>query len=171
MNQEKQVNQKSLSSYWPLITLIIISLLGAAAICLGLKERSYPLQGMHYFMGLLFCQFAMLKIFDVPGFADGFQMYDIIGKQFRPYALAYPFIELVLGLAYLSFLLPILTYLLTIFFMTIGVIGVMSALKRGLDIYCPCMGNVLKVPLSTVTLSEDLGMGIMALLMLLSRFL
>ena len=33
------------------------------------------------------------------------------------------------------------------------------ALRKGLDIACPCMGNVLVVPLSTVTLTED---GVMA---------
>lgn len=40
------------------------------------------------------------------------------------------------------------------------------ALRRGLDIECPCMGSVLSVPLSTVTLVEDLGMAAMAAAML-----
>jgi hypothetical protein len=50
--------------------------------------------------------------------------------------------------------------------MTVGTIGVLSALQRGLDINCPCMGSVLDVPLSTVTLTEDIGMGLMAVGML-----
>lgn len=45
-----------------------------------------------------------------------------------------------------------------------GAIGVVLVLRKGLDIACPCMGNVLSVPLSTVTLSED---GLMALALLL----
>jgi hypothetical protein len=33
----------------------------------------------------------------------------------------------------------------------VGAVGVVLALRRGLDIACPCMGNVLSVPLSTDT--------------------
>ena len=124
---------------------------------------------MHYFMGFLFCQFSLLKLFNIPGFADGFQMYDLIAKKSRTYALSYPLVELLLGLAYLSMFFPIATYLITIAFMLLGSIGVFKALKKGLDLYCPCMGTILKVPLSTVTLTEDLGMGAMALIMLIIR--
>ena len=52
---------------------------------------------------------------------------------------------------------------------SIGAVGVVRALKRGLDINCPCMGSVLDVPLSTVTLTEDIGMGLMAAVMLFMR--
>ena len=41
-------------------------------------------------------------------------------------------------------------------------LGVFSALRRGLDVECACMGSVLHVPLSTVALVEDLGMAGMA---------
>jgi hypothetical protein len=33
-----------------------------------------------------------------------------------------------------------------------------------LDVRCACMGTILNVPLSTVTLTEDIGMGLMALI-------
>jgi hypothetical protein len=51
-----------------------------------------------------------------------------------------------------------------------GALGVVSALRRGLDIECACMGTVLHVPLSTVALVEDLGMAGMAGAMLAMRF-
>jgi hypothetical protein len=117
---------------------------------------------MHYFMGFFLCQFAMLKLFHPSGFADGFQMYDLVAKKSRTYAYLYPLIELALGLAYLSFSIPILTYILTIVVMGVGTIGVIGALRRGLDIRCACMGTVLDVPLSTVTLTEDIAMVAMA---------
>ena len=41
-----------------------------------------------------------------------------------------------------------------------------SALRRGLDTRCACMGTVLDVPLSHVTLTEDIGMIAMAAIML-----
>jgi len=168
-NESKKNQGSNFSDYWPLICLVLVAILAGSTICYSIQGEL--LQWMHYFMGILFCQFSLLKLFDIPGFADGFQMYDLIGKRSRIYALVYPFIELLLGLAYLSFLYPVATYLITIMFMVIGAIGVVKALQKGLDIYCPCMGNVLKVPLSTVTLGEDLGMGLMAFIMLISSIL
>lgn len=155
----------SLSDYWPLFVLILIALLSASAV-------TYHIQGalldwMHLFMGFFLCQFAMLKLFHPKAFADGFEMYDLIAKKSRTYALIYPVIELALGLGYLSFLFPIYIYSATIIIMAIGSVGVILALRKGLDINCPCMGSILDVPLSTVTLTEDFGMGILALGMLI----
>lgn len=148
--------------YWPLIALILVAAAGATALTLnGLVNW------MHYFMGLFLCQFAMLKLFHPSSFAEGFQKYDLVAKKFRVYAYVYPFIELILGLAYLSFSAPILTYILTIIVMGVGAVGVIGALRRGLDIRCACMGTVLDVPLSTVTLTEDIAMIAMACWMLL----
>ncbi len=84
------------------------------------------------------------------------------------YAFVYPFIELGLGLLYLSFLWPVATYIATIIVFAFGTLGVLSALRDGLDIDCPCMGSILSVPLSTVTLTEDLAMVAMAGVMLLT---
>lgn len=156
------------SDYWPLISLILVASLAGTAI--SYSTQGEMLRWMHYFMGVLFCQFSLLKLFDVSGFADGFQMYDLLAKRSRIYAMTYPLIELALGLAYLSFIAPVATYAITITLMTIGSIGVVKALQNGLEINCPCMGTILKVPLSTVTLTEDLGMGIMALIMLVLAF-
>ena len=108
----------------------------------------------------------MLKLFDVPGFADGFQKHDLIAKRFRPYALAYPFIELALGLAYQANLYPLITSTVLLVVMTLGAVGVLTALRKGLDVACACLGTVLKVPLSTVAVVEDLGMAAMAATML-----
>ena len=118
-------------------------------------------------MGFFLVVFALLKLFDLPGFADGFQMYDLLAKNFRPYAFVHPFIELALGLAYLAFWRPTTVYLATIIVLGFGALGVINALRRGLDINCACMGNTLKVPLSTVALVENLGMVAMALVMFL----
>jgi hypothetical protein len=120
---------------------------------------------MHDFMGFFLTQFALLKLFDLPGFADGFQMYDLLAKPFRPYALAYPFIELALGLGFLAGWRPAILYPATVVVLGFGALGVARALLKGLDVNCACMGNILKVPLSTVALVEDLGMAAMATLM------
>ena len=150
-----------LSDYRPLIVLIAIALLASFAICISMGVITI-MGWMHYFMGVFLCIFAMLKLFHPAAFADGFQMYDLLGKRSRLYAYIYPYIELLLGLAYLSFFMPKVTFAATIVVMGFGALGVISALKKGLDINCPCMGSVLDVPLSTVTLTEDLGMALMA---------
>ncbi len=123
---------------------------------------------MHYFMGNFLMMFSILKIFHPAQFADGFTMYDILAKRTRIYAYAYPYIELTLGTLYLSFISPTLTYILTILIFTFSSVGVIKALLQGLDINCPCMGSILNVPLSTVTLTEDIGMVLMALMLFLA---
>lgn len=166
MPSKQKPPRKIFKAYGPLFSLVLVALLASLALVGGMRDSSL-LEWMHYFMGLLLCQFATLKIFHPEGFADGFQMYDLIAKKSRLYAYAYPFIELGLGLAYLSFIAPFFVYLLTILVTAIGSVGVIKALKKGLDLRCACMGTVLDVPLSTVTLAEDVGMGLMALFMLI----
>ncbi len=150
--------------YWPLFVLILITALEAVALTCGVQKGNFA--WMHFFMGLFLCKFALLKLFNPKGFANGFQMYDLVAKKFSVYAYVYPFIELSLGLSYLSFIYPVVIYVITILVMVTGAIGVIRALRQGLDVRCACMGTVLDVPLSTVTLSEDIGMGVMACWML-----
>lgn len=122
---------------------------------------------MHYFMGLVLCLFAFVKLFDVKGFAKSFAKYDLLGAKSSTYATAYPFIELALGCLYLSFFAPAFTYLATILLLGFGAAGVIKAMLDKKDLTCACMGSTLNVPLSRVTLAEDLGMAAMAAAMLL----
>ena len=162
----------SWKDYIPLMVIVALTLLAACA-----KQFAYfPtvagwswMTWMHDFMGFFLVVFSMFKFFDLPGFADGFQMYDLLAKPLRPYAYTYPFIELALGLGYLAHWQPRTVYLATIIVMIFGALGVFNALRKGLDLECACMGTVLRVPLSTVALTEDLGMAAMAAAMLFAR--
>ena len=165
MNARKKSEPKKISDYLPLIALILVAFFGALAI--NISVQGSFIQWKHYFMGLVFMQFALLKLFDISGFADGFQMYDLVAKKSRYYALSYPFIELLLGLWYLTMWTPVLIYILTIILMGVGAVGVVLSLQKGLKINCACMGTALNVPLSTVTLTEDIGMGMLAFIMLI----
>jgi len=165
INSSLQSIKNKAVKYWPLICLILIAALAG----LALKEHSSKFKAgwMHYFMGFFLCQFAMLKLFHPSGFADGFQKYDLIASKSRIYAYLYPLMELALGLGYLANFAPVLVYLSTIIILGIGAVGVIKALIQGLDLRCACMGTVLDVPLSTVTLTEDIGMVVMAFIMLM----
>ena len=153
--------------YIPLIVLVALALLAAAA-----KQVSYGtwdgMAAMHDFMGLFLLSFSMLKLFDLAGFAEGFQKYDLLAQKSRRYALLYPFLELALALGYLSHWQPQVVYLATVILMGFGAVGVFYALAKGRDLKCACMGSSLNVPLSTVAVVEDVGMVVMALLMLFS---
>lgn len=153
-----------MKKYLPLFYLLTIALLGA--ISLSYSQDKEISNFMHFFMGLTFCQFASLKLFNLSKFADEYQKYDLLAKIFRPYAFFYPFIELALGLTYLALLKVKILYIITAVILFFGAVGVFISLARGEKLKCACMGSILNVPLSRVSLVEDLGMGLMALIML-----
>jgi small basic protein len=164
-NQRQPGRGSARTDYVPvLVILAVVALVGGARIAAagGWNGMLY----MRTFMGLFLVVFAMFKLFDLPGFADGFQMYDLLGRRARLYALCYPFVELALGLAYLANAFPVATNIAVIVVMAFGALGVLAALRKGLDIECACLGTTLNVPLSTVALIEDLGMAGMAAVML-----
>lgn len=149
-----------IKAYQPLIVIVAMVFFSAIA----LKQTGFSF--MHGFMGLFLVTFAMFKFFDLKGFADGFSTYDLLASRWRGYAIAYPFIEFMLGLAYLSFWHPAFIYFLTVIVMGVGSVGVFQGIRSGKALKCACLGTVLNVPLSTVSVVENVGMGAMAIYML-----
>ncbi len=145
-----------LKAYRPLI--IIVGTIFLAATALQQNGGFF----MHGFMGLFLVIFAMFKFLDLKGFANGFSMYDIIAGRWGSYGYMYPFIEFMLGLAYLSGWRPTFTYLLTMVVMGASTIGVWRGIKSGEALKCACLGTVLNVPLSIVSVVENVGMATMA---------
>ena len=86
---------RSLSDYWPLVSLILVSALAALAIMAGSGQTA--MRGvMHAYMGVFLIFFALLKVFDLEGFKGGFAMYDLIAMRNSAWGYVYPFIELAL---------------------------------------------------------------------------
>jgi len=148
--------------YYPLIAIIGVSLLSAFA--LSSKTFAFS-EVMQNFMGIFLVFFATLKLFNISGFVEGFRRYDLLAKHVRAYGFCYPFIELALGLGYLSSSGD-WVYYATIPIMGLGAAGVLVALKKGLKTCCACMGTSLNVPLSTVAVIENISMVIMAICMI-----
>lgn len=119
------------------------------------------------FMAVFFITFATFKLFNVDEFVAAYRGYDIIAKRLRPWAYLFPYVEGGLGLFYLlltdSPTLNVLTMLIT----GIGAIGVWQELRNKSNIMCACLGTLIKLPLSKVSLVEDVGMFTMALVMIL----
>ncbi len=158
MKVKKKKKQFSYEDFKPLGVILAVILVMALAI----NYRS-PIGFMHNFMGVFFMVFAMFKLFDLPGFVKGFAMYDIVTRKFWQYGVAYPFIEMILGVLYLSGTALMVTDVMTLALMCLSAAGVMKALGSGMDVQCACLGTALKVPLSTVSIVENAGMGLMAL--------
>ena len=152
-------------SLYPLF-LIVGYIAGTVAIvALASGERS-PHVLMRYFMAGFFLVFSFFKLLDLRGFADAYRSYDIVARAWPAWGLIYPFAELALGVAYLLNLNPMVTNLATLALMLVGAVGVLKALLDKRAIRCACLGTALNLPMTTITLVEDLGMAAMAAIML-----
>ena len=81
-----------ISKYRPVIVVIGVSFLLSFASGGDLKSL------MGFFLSLL----AMLKLIDMKSFKIGFRNYDLVAKKFPIYGLIYPFLELAVGLSFIS---------------------------------------------------------------------
>ena len=148
-------------TYRPLLILVGY-LLGTTLLAEAALGSFEPMRVMRHFMAAFFLAFSFFKMFDLVGFANSFQSYDILAKRNRNYAFVYPFIELLLGIGFMLNVLPIVTNTLAFIVMGIGLIGVVQAVFAKHRIQCACLGNVFDLPMSTVTIIENSSMMVMA---------
>lgn len=162
MEEHKMKDRKEeKKSYWALIALGCISILMGIA----LSNYSDMYLFMRYWLGSFLCLLSLVKLFDLKGFMLAYTEYDLLAKRFSQYGYVYPFIELALGLGFFWGQYLMLVCFITFLFMVFGALGVFQAIREKKDITCACMGSVLKVPLSHVSLIEDLLMAIMSLIL------
>ena len=155
------------SSYFPLI-LILFYLLGAVAL---VEVALAPFDGtraMRHFMAGFFLVFSFFKMLDVRSFAMSYSSYDVVARRWPGYGFVYPFLELALGAAYLANIWPMAANVATLVVMGVSTIGVVQALLARRKIQCACLGTVFNLPMSSVTLIEDLLMIAMAAAMLIA---
>ena len=157
-----------LTTYSPLI-LIVAYILGASLLVqIGLDGLASitAMETMRYFMAGFFLVFSFFKLLDINAFANAYAGYDLLAKRWRGWGLIYPFVELALGMAYLANFNPVFTHWATIIVMGFSAIGVIKAVANKTQIQCACLGTVFKLPMSTVTIVEDVGMVLMAAAMI-----
>lgn len=164
------INKKSeetswLQTYFPL--LLVVGFITLGTVLLGIRIGTVAEKRiMTDFMGLFFVVFSFFKFLDIRGFAKAFRSYDLIAENNKLYGYAYPFIELTLGIMYLGNWFPMAVNFVTLILMLLGTLGVAAAIKSKRKIQCACLGTVFKLPMSKVTLVENLSMAVMALLVL-----
>ncbi|NCN28072.1 glutaredoxin [bacterium] len=146
------------TSYAPIIAVFSVAL--ALSVATGFKMLSF----MGYFLSILAC----LKLMNVSGFKEGFREYDLLARVIPSYANVYPFLELFIGLLFLSSLYSTASGSLSI---VVGLLGVISITKAVYidkkDLNCACIGGDSNLPLGFVSLSENLAMVIMGIFLIL----
>ena len=145
------------TSYTPVIALFSTA---------GLMTLALSLQ-MAGFMGISLSMLASLKLMDLDSFTDSFGKYDLLTKRFKPYGKIYPFLELAIGLGFLSGVAPLLTGIAST---TVGILGSISVIKAvyidKMALNCACVGGNSKAPLGVVSTIENLMMAIMGAILI-----
>lgn len=66
------------------------------------------------------------KVLNLKGFTETYVMYDAIAKRFPDWAFIYAFVELFLGIAFLTNFNPFYTNLIALIVMSLSIIGVLQ---------------------------------------------
>ncbi len=155
------------SNYTPLIVIICLIILSSLSISLASGFSLVKI--ISNFMIGFFLVFSGFKLIDLAGFAEGYVTYDLLAQKVYGYGYIYPFIELFFTIA-MIFSFQIRTVLLAeIVVMAFSGIGVAIKLAKHEKFQCSCLGTFLKVPLTKVTLIEDFGMALLAILLLVLK--
>ncbi len=126
---------------------------------------------MVLYMGIFFIIFSLFKAIDWKGFIVAFKEYDIPAKLIPGYSAIYPALEFLIGVLFIVnfyienfYLIPLAW--VTLIIMAVGAIGVSIKLSKKEKFQCACLGTKIKVPLTKVTLLENILMVIMAIMLL-----
>lgn len=165
--QAKEESEKTLATYKPLFVLFSFILgISFLASTNGFTNFINFKSFMNSFMAGFFLCFSYFKLINIKGFADSYNMYDIVAKRIKAWGFIYPFVELGLGIAYATNFSPLYTNIVTVAVMGISSIGVIESVANKKKIQCACLGAVFNLPMSTITIIEDLLMVVMAGVML-----
>lgn len=126
---------------------------------------------MRHFMAGFFLVFSFFKMLDVSAFATSYGSYDVMTRRWPVWGYVYPFVELGLGILFLINFNPLITNGLTLVVMGISTVGVVQSLLAKHRFQCACLGAVFHLPMSTLTLLEDLLMVTMSAGMLVMLLL
>lgn len=159
------IKENKIKKFLPLI-VIFSSILLFTIIATYLHGFSLEF-AMRMMMGSFFAIFGVFKVFNLRAFADAYATYDIIAMRSRAYAFTYPFLELMLAVLYLSNTGSVYRDIFTFLLMAISSVGVIQKLHLKEEIPCACLGMVFKIPMTWVTLIEDLLMAVEAVIMII----
>ncbi|NJN23019.1 MAG: glutaredoxin [Leptolyngbya sp. RL_3_1] len=149
--------EKAVYSYSPVVALFGTAGLVAWAATLGIPG----------FMGMALAMLANQKLMDLESFVESFEKYDLISQQVKPYGKTFPFLELLLGLGFLSGVAPVVTGIGSLILGTSGTISAFKAVYIDkLKLNCACIGGNSNAPLGIVSVLENAIMVVMGAVLL-----
>ncbi len=149
-NMHAEETKSWLKTYKPI--LLIVGFIAGVSI---VTAHGSLHSGMNTFMAGFFLVFSFFKLLDIRGFANSYAMYDVLAMKVPAYGFVYPFLELALGIAFLTGLNPFITNWATVIVMSFSSVGVIQSVLNKKKIQCACLGAVFNLPMSTVTIIED----------------
>ena len=155
------------TTYRPVIYLFAVAALTAVALSVGFLPGGIGWQTLGWFVSLSMILLGMQKLRDVEGFTTGFLNYDLLARRWVPYAYVYPFVETGAGILMTGMIGAWISAPAALFISTVGAVSVYKAVyvdRRQLK--CACVGGGSNVPLGFVSLTENLMMMGMSLVML-----
>lgn len=155
-------SEKSWFQTYKPVLLIFVFITGVTLLAQLVKNEFDAMQWMNQFMAGFFLVFSFFKLLNLKGFAESYAMYDIVARRWNGYGYIYAFMELGLGVAYLTGIFPLLVNIFTFIMMGISLIGVLQSVLNKSKIKCACLGDVFNLPMSTVTIIEDALMILMS---------
>ena len=165
LNNNSEIKESTVIKLFPLYLSFLYITAGSLII-----NRSEFILGnfMYDFMGLFFIVFSFFKFLDYKNFPGIFKMYDPIAKVIPLYGWIYPFVESMLGLAFLIREQLYIALIISLIILVITTVGVITTLMRKESIQCACLGTALKLPMTTATIIENSIMLFMTVWMLIN---
>ena len=163
---EPEEEKRSFFDTYKPILLVFAFILGVTLINEYVSGEFILMRWMQYFMAGFFLVFSFFKLLDIPAFAASYSSYDVIARKWFGWGYVYPFVELMLGILFLLNIYPLATNVLTFLVMGVSSIGVIQSIRAKRKIKCACLGAVFNLPMSTITLIEDLLMVTMSAYMI-----
>ncbi|MDQ3017390.1 MAG: cation transporter [Bacteroidota bacterium] len=163
---EPEEERKSFWASYKPILLVFAFILGVTLLNEYSSGAFVLMRWMQYFMAGFFLVFSFFKLLDVPAFAASYSSYDVVAKSWVGWGYIYPFVELTLGILFLLNIYPLATNIMTFVVMGISSIGVFQSILAKRKIKCACLGAVFNLPMSTITLIEDMLMVVMSAYMI-----
>lgn len=151
----------------PLIASLFFVMLWATVMTF-LSTHQFVHAWMQHFMGGFFLLFGGLKVANLKGFAATYRGYDVLAARIPSWGYVYPFVELGLGILFTAGLWLTFANIATVVLMLVGTVGIVRTLKRKDVRTCACLGSFFSLPLTWVTVAENMLMAAMGMYMLLA---
>ena len=163
---DEDIQRSFLETYKPI--LLVFGYILGVTLLLEVASRGFDwMRWMRHFMAGFFLVFSFFKILDVPAFAASYSSYDVVARRWLGWGYVYPFVELLLGVLFLLNFNPLIANSLAFVVMGVSTIGVVQSLLAKRKFQCACLGAVFNLPMSNITLFEDMLMVAMSGVMLL----